>query len=88
MSSQKSKNNLAGSKHVTTRSRNNKSVVTKLSSHSDKESKPEIKFKKVKKISKSIKRIESEMSHIKTQMQKIEDDLTTIIKFMEIGKKT
>lgn len=49
MSSQKSKNNLAGSKHVTTRSRNNKSVVTKLNSHSDKESKPEIKFKKVKK---------------------------------------
>ncbi|HEX7275584.1 MAG TPA: hypothetical protein VF248_08235 [Nitrososphaeraceae archaeon] len=88
MSSQKSKNNSAGSKNVTTRSKNDKSIVTKLNSHSDKESKPEIKFKKFKKISKSIKRIESEMSHIKTQMQKIEDDLTTIIKFIEIGKKT
>jgi hypothetical protein len=88
MSSQKSKNNSTGSKHVTTRSRNKKSIFTKLNSHSDKESKPEIKFKKVKKISKSIKKIETEMSQIKTQMQKIEDDLTAIIKLMEIGKKT
>jgi hypothetical protein len=57
MSSQKSKNNLAGSKHVTTRSRNNKSVVTKLNSHSDKESKPEIKFKKVKKSQNQLKEL-------------------------------
>lgn len=57
MSSQKSKNNSPGSKHVTTRSRNNKSGVTKLNSHSDKESKPEIKFKKVKKSQNQLKEL-------------------------------
>ena len=55
---------------------------------SSKKSKPEIKFKKGKKITKSIKRIESEILHIQTQMKKIENDLNTILKFIETGKKT
>ncbi len=52
------------------------------------ESKPEIKFKKVKKISRSIRGIELEMSHIQTQLQKIENDLNTILKFINKGKKS
>lgn len=39
-------------------------------------------------MSKSIKRIELEISHIKTQMQKIENDLSAIVRFIETGKKT
>jgi len=88
MSSKKSKNNSTDSKVVSTRLKNKKSNGTRLDSLSDKESKHEIKFKKGKKISKSIKRIESEISHIQTQMKKIENDLNTILKFIETGKKT
>ena len=77
MSSKKSEKNSTVSKEVSPRLQAKKSNGTKLDSPSDKESKPEIKFKKVKKISKSIKRIESEISHIQTQMQKIENDLIT-----------
>ena len=88
MSSKKSKNNSTGSKEFSRRLKDKKSNGTKLDSSSDKESKPEIKFKKVRKISKSIKRIESEISHIQTQMQKIEYDLNAILKFIETGKKT
>ena len=47
MSSKKSKNNSTGSKEVSTRLKDKKSNGTKLDSRSDKESKPEIKFKKV-----------------------------------------
>ena len=83
MSSKKIKNNSTDS-----RLKNKKSNGTRLDSPSNKESKPEIKFKKVKKISKSIKGIESEISHIQTQMKKIENDLNTILKFIETGKKT
>ena len=87
MSSQKSKNNPSDSK-VLTALKNEKSKGTKLDTHSDTESKPQIKFKKARKISKSIKRIESEMSHIQTQLQNIENDLDNILKFIENGKKT
>lgn len=88
MSSKKTKNNSTDSKEVSTRLKNKKSNGTRLDYPSNKESKPEIKFKKVKKISKSIKGIESEISHIQTQMKKIENDLNTILKFIETGKKT
>jgi septal ring factor EnvC (AmiA/AmiB activator) len=88
MSSKKTKNNSTDSKEVSTRLKNKKSNGTRLDSPSNKESKSEIKFKKVKKISKSIKGIESEISHIQTQMKKIENDLNTILKFIETGKKT
>jgi hypothetical protein len=88
MSSKKSKNNSSDSKEVSTRLKNKKSNGISLDSPSNKESKPEIKFKKGKKISKSIKRIESEILHIQTQMKKIENDLNTILKFIETGKKT
>ena len=88
MSSKKTKNNSTDSKEVSKRLKNKKSNGTRLDSPSNKESKPEIKFKKVKKISKSIKGIESEISHIQTQMKKIENDLNTILKFIETGKKT
>ena len=88
MSSKKSKNNSSDSKEVSTRLKNKKSNGTRLDSPSDKKSKPEINFKKGKKISKSIKRIESEILHIQTQMKKIENDLNTILKFIETGKKT
>lgn len=88
MSSKKTKNNSIDSKEVSTRLKNKKSNGTRLDSPSNKESKPEFKFKKVKKISKSIKGIESEISHIQTQMKKIENDLNTILKFIETGKKT
>ncbi len=59
-----------------------------MNSSSGMESKPEIKFKKVKKISRSIRGIELEMSHIQTQLQKIENDLNTILKFINKGKKS
>lgn len=49
MSSKKSKSNSTGSKEVSTRLKDKKSSGTKLGFPSDKESKPEIKFKKVKK---------------------------------------
>lgn len=88
MSSKKTKNNSSDSKEISTRLKNKKSNGTRLDSPSNKESKPEIKFKKVKKISKSIKGIESEISHIQTQMKKIENDLNSILKFIETGKKT
>ena len=39
-------------------------------------------------MSRSIRRIESEMSHIQTQLQNIENDLNTILKFINKGKKS
>ena len=87
MSAQKSKNNSSHSK-ASTPSKNKNSKGTKLNSSSGMESKPEIKFKKVKKISRSIRGIELEMSHIQTQLQKIENDLNTILKFINKGKKS
>jgi hypothetical protein len=86
MSGQKSKNNSTDSK-VLTSFKNKNSKGKKLDSPSNTGSKPGIKFKKVKKISRSIKRIESEMSHIQIQLQNIENDLNTILKFIGYEKK-
>ena len=85
MSGQKSKNNSSDSK-ASMPLKNKKSKGT-LNSPSAMKSKPGIKFKKAKKISRSIKRIESEMSHIQTQLQNIENDLNNILKFIDNGKK-
>ena len=85
MSGQKSKNNSTDSKVLTSFKKNSKGK--KLDSPSNTGSKPGIKFKKVKKISRSIKRIESEMSHIQIQLQNIENDLNTILKFIGYEKK-
>ena len=87
MASQKSKNNSTGSITSSNRLKKKKSDDTKLNTRPDNEIKPEMKFRKVKKISKSIKRIESEMSHIQIQMQKIGNDLATVIQLIETKKK-
>lgn len=87
MASQKSKNNSTGSIKISNRLKKKKSDDTKLNTHPDNEIKPEMKFRKVKKISKSIKRIESEMSHIQIQMQKIGNDLATVLQLIETKKK-
>lgn len=87
MASQKSKNNSTGSIKNSNRLKKKKSDDTKLNTRPDNEIKPEMKFRKVKKISKSIKRIESEMSHIQIQMQKIGNDLATVLQLIETKKK-
>lgn len=87
MASQKSKNNSTGSIKISNRLKKKKSDDTKLNTRLDNEIKPEMKFRKVKKISKSIKRIESEMSHIQIQMQKIGNDLATVLQLIETKKK-
>ena len=87
MASQKSKNNSTGSMASSNRLKKKKSDDTKLNTRPDNEIKPQMKFRKVKKISKSIKRIESEMSHIQIQMQKIGNDLATVLQLIETKKK-
>ena len=87
MASQKSKNNSTGSIKSSNRLKKKKSDDTKLNTRPDNEIKPEMKFRKVKKISKSIKRIESEMSQIQIQMQKIGNDLATVLQLIETKKK-
>jgi hypothetical protein len=87
MASQKSKNNSTGSIKSSNRLKKKESDDTKLNTRPDNEIKPEMKFRKVKKISKSIKRIESEMSHIQIQMQKIGNDLATVLQLIETKKK-
>jgi hypothetical protein len=87
MASQKSKNNSTGAITSSIRLRRKKSDNTKLNTRPDNEIKPEMKFRKVKKISKSIKRIESEMSHIQIQMDKIGNDLASVLKLIETKKK-
>lgn len=87
MASQKSKNNSTGSITSSNRLKKKKSDDTKLNTRPNNEIKPEMKFRKVKKISKSIKRIESEMSHIQIQMQKIGNDLATVLQLIETKKK-
>jgi hypothetical protein len=87
MASQKSKNNSTGSIKSSNRLKKKKSDDTKLNIRPDNEIKPEMNFRKVKKISKSIKRIESEMSHIQIQMQKIGNDLATVLQLIETKKK-
>lgn len=87
MARQKSKNNSTGAITSSIRLRRKKSDNTKLNTRPDNEIKPEMKFRKVKKISKSIKRIESEMSHIQIQMDKIGNDLASVLKLIETKKK-
>ena len=65
----------------------NKSNDSKLNTHPYNKTKPKMRFKKVKKISKSIKRMESEISHIQIQMQKIGKDLATVLQLMETKKR-
>lgn len=87
MASQKSKNNSTGATTSSIRLKGKKSDNTKLNTRPDNEIKLEMKFRKVKKISKSIKRIESEMSHIQIQMDKIGNDLASVLKLIETKKK-
>ena len=87
MSSQKSKNNSRDPK-VSTGLKNKKSKNKKPDSLSNTESKPQIKFKKVKKISRSIRKIESEISNMQSKLQNIEKDLNSILKFIDNGKKS
>lgn len=87
MASQKSKNNSTGSITSSIALKKKKSDGTKLNTRPDNEIKPEMKFRKAKKVSKSIKRIESEMSHIQIQMEKIGNDLATVLQLIETRKK-
>jgi len=87
MASQKSKNNSTGSIKSSNRLKKKKSDDTKLNTRPDNEIKAEMKFRKVKKISKSIKRIESEMSHIQIQMEKIGNDLAIVLQLIETKKR-
>jgi hypothetical protein len=87
MASQKSKNNSTGSITSSIGLKKKKSNGTKLNTRSDNEIKPEVRFRKVKKISKSIKRIESEMSQIQIQMEKIGNELATVLQLIETKKK-
>jgi hypothetical protein len=87
MASQKSKTNSTGAITSSIRLKKKKSDDTKLNTRPDNEVKPEMKFRKVKKISKSIKRIESEMSHIQIQMEKIGNDLATVLQLIDTKKK-
>ena len=87
MASQKSKNNSTGAVTSSIRLNRKKSNDAKLNTRPDNKIKPEIKFRKVKKISKSIKQIESEMSHIQTQMEKIGNDLATVLQLIETKKR-
>ena len=87
MASQRSKNRSNGAITSSIKLKRKKSNDTKLNTRPDNEIKSEIKFRKVKKISKSIKRIESEMSHIQIQMDKIGNDLATVLQLIETKKK-
>ena len=78
MATQKSRKNPTESK-TTLESKKNKSNGSKL----DTQSKPKIRFKKVKKISKSIKQMESEISQIQNQMARIVKDLTNVLDLIQ-----
>jgi len=65
----------------------NKSNSSKVATLSPNEIRTDVRFKKVKKITKSIKRIESEMSQIQFQMTRIGKDLTTVLNLIETKKK-
>ena len=64
MATQKSRKNPTESKTTSVESKKNKSNSSKLDTQSYDKIKPKIRFKKVKKISKSIKQMESEISQI------------------------
>jgi hypothetical protein len=85
MASQKSKNN-SGVPTSTLQLKKNKSNASKQDTQSYDKTKPKIRFKKAKKISKSIKRMESEISQIQTQMARIGKDLTTVLDLIQTKK--
>ena len=87
MASQKSNNNPTESRTNSAEIKKNKSKGSKVGTQLSDKTKPKIRFKKAKKISKSIKRIESEMSHIQIQMEKIGNDLATVLQLIETKKK-
>jgi hypothetical protein len=93
MADQISKNNTAGSGTSSVPVLKKKKLnSSKASTKSSNMIKPDVRFKKVKKISKSIKQIESEMSKIQSQMGRIGKDLTTVLHLIEtrtiISEKT
>lgn len=83
MASQKSRNKPIESR-TTLELKRNKSNASKQDTQSNDKTKPKIRFKKAKKISKSIKRMESEISQIQTQMARIGKDLTTVLDLIQI----
>ena len=85
MASQKSRNNPTESRTTLGLKKNN-SNASKQDTQSYDKTKPKIRFKKAKKISKSIKRMESEISQIQTQMARIGKDLTTVLDLMRTNK--
>lgn len=82
MASQKSRNKPTKSR-TTSELKRNKSNASKQDTQSNDKTKPKIRFKKAKKISKSIKRMESEISQIQTQMDRIGKDLTTVLDLIQ-----
>ena len=85
MASQKSRNNPTESR-TTLELKKNNSNASKQDTQSYDKTKPKIRFKKAKKISKSIKLMESEISQIQTQMARIGKDLTTVLDLMRTNK--
>ncbi len=63
-----------------------KSNSSKASPQPSDKVKTGVRFKKVKKISKSIKQIESEMSQIQSSMARIGKDLTAVLHLVETKK--
>ena len=87
MASQKSRINPTESRNML-ELKKNKPNSSKLDTRSHDKTRPKIRFKKVKKISKSIKRMESEISQIQKQMATIGKDLTTVLDMIQNRKKT
>lgn len=85
MASQKSRNNPTESRTIL-ELKKSKSNASKQDTQSYDKTKPKIRFKKAKKISKSIKRMESEISQIQTQMARIGKDLTTVLDLIQTKK--
>ena len=83
MASQKSRINPTESRTTSLQLKKNQSNSSKLDTQSQGKTKPTIRSKKVKKISKSIKRMESEISQIQKQMAIIVNDLTTVLDLMQ-----
>ena len=83
MASQKSRTNPTESRTTSMELKKNKSDSSKLDTQTYDKTKPKIRFKKVKKISKSIKRMETEISQIQKQMARIVKDLTTVLDLMQ-----
>ena len=85
MASQKSKNSPNESR-TSSELKKNKSNGTKLDKQSAGKIKPNIRYKKVKKISKSIKQMETKISQIQSQMARIGKDLMTVLDLIQAKK--